>query len=239
MSQDESFFREVDEDYQRERMLKFLEQYGVYMLAAAFIIIAVVAGYTLQRQRAASQAAASGDEFSAALNLIDGGKKDEGRKALDAIVQTGRAPYRYLAKLQLAAESADSKNIDAAKSAYRDVAGDAAAPNELRDYARLQLAALSLDSMSYGQLAQDLGEFRSGNGPWRFQAKELLGLAAWRDGKKEEAERLFGEIVSDGEAPQGMRQRADIMLALILEKPSAQKAAPTAKGDTPNDSKTQ
>ena len=49
---DESFFREVDEDYRRDQAIKFFEDYGAYLLAGAFIIVAVVAGYNFQQQPA-------------------------------------------------------------------------------------------------------------------------------------------------------------------------------------------
>ena len=78
-----------------------------------------------------------------------------------------------------------------------------------------------------------------GTSRWRFSAKEILGLAAFKEGKIADAERLFGEIVSDGEAPQGMRQRAEVMLTLLLEKQKSAQAELTGKKDAANDAKTQ
>ncbi len=86
------------------------------------------------------------------------------------------------------------------------MATDASAPQGLRDFAQIQIAALSLDKESYESLSQSLAAFRSGTGEWRFSAKEILGLAAFKEGKKADAERLYGEILSDGSAPSGMRR---------------------------------
>ena len=80
---------------------------------------------------------------------------------------------------------------------------------------------------------------RSGNSRWRFPGREILGLSAYKEGKFADAERLFGEIASDGEAPQAMRQQADVMLTLLLEKQKAAPAGLTGKKDTANDTKTQ
>ena len=67
-----------------------------------------------------------------------------------------------------------------------------------------------MDKESYDALAKSLEPFRAGTSEWRFSAKEILGLAAYKEGKKAEAERLYREIISDGAAPPGMRQRAQV-----------------------------
>lgn len=239
MVNDESFFREVDEDYRRDQLIKTFERYGAYFIGAAFIIIAVVAGYSIEKWRSAEQAAKGGDAFSNALNLSETGKPEDARKALSALADNGPPAYKVLARLQMAAESVANKQKADAIANYRAVADDATAPQDLRDFAKLQLASLEVDTESYEKLAQRLEPFRSGTSRWRFFATEILGLSALKEGKAPEAERLFTEIISDGGAPEGMRQRAQVMLALLLEKPKVEQAKPTAKGDTPNDAKTQ
>ena len=117
--------------------------------------------------------------------------------------------------------------------------GDETAPEGFGNLRGCSLRTLSLGDESYDELARDLESFRSGTSRWRFSAKEILGLAAFKEGKIAEAERLFGEIASDGEAPQGMRQRAEVMLTLLLEKQKSAQAGLTGKKDTANDAKTQ
>jgi hypothetical protein len=240
MSHDQdSFFREVQEDYRRDQAIKFIETYGSYFIAGAFVILAVVAGYTIEQNRRASKAAAGGDALTNAMLLSDAGKREESEKALAALAGSGSQSYRVLARLHAAAESVAKNQNDAAREAYAGVAGDGSAPESLRDFAKIQLAALSVGDESFEKLARDLDVFRSGTSRWRFQAKEILGLAAYKAGKTNDAERLFGEIVSDGEAPQGMRQRAEVMLALLFDKSKAQAPGTTGKKDAVNDAKTQ
>jgi hypothetical protein len=236
---DESFFREVEEDYRRDQTIKFFQAYGAYFVAGAFVILALVAGYTFQQNRRAHQAAAGGDSLSNAMILSEGGKQEEAQKVLASLAEGGPGSYKVLARLHAAAESVTKGSLDAAKTEYAGVANDEAAPQGLRDFARIQLAALSIDKESYDNLARDLESLRSGTSRWRFSAKQILGLAAFKDGKFADAERLFGEIVSDGEAPQGMRQQADVMLTLLLEKQKTAQAGVTGKKDTANDAKTQ
>ncbi len=239
MSNDESFFREVEEDYRREQTAKFFKTYGAYLIAIAFVILAIVGGYKYETQRRAAEAARGGDALSSAINLIDAGNRDEAEKALATLAGSGPGAYRVLARLHAAAESVAKKQLESALQDYRGVADDSAAPVALRDFAKIQVAALSVDKESYESLARQLEAFRSGTSQWRFAAKEILGLAAYKEGKNAVAEQLYREIMSDGEAPPGMRQRAQVMLALLLEQSKAAQAESTGTKDGANEAKTQ
>lgn len=236
---DEGLFREVDEEYRREQAMKFFRDYGAYLAAGAFIILALVAGYTFQQNRRAYQAAAGGDTLSKALMLAENSKQEEARKILDSLAENGPGSYRVLARLHAAGESVANNDLEAAHTGYRGVALDETAPKGLRDFAKVQLAALSLNTASYKELSGELESLRSGTSRWRFSAKEILGLSAFKEGKMADAERLFGEIASDGEAPRGMRQRAEVMLTLLLQKQKTAQAGLTGKEDAANDAKTQ
>jgi hypothetical protein len=56
---------------------------------------------------------------------------------------------------------------------------------------------------------------------WRFSARELLGLSAYRLNDMREAERQFSALLSDQGTPPNLRERADMMLALIVGTPQA------------------
>jgi hypothetical protein len=57
--------------------------------------------------------------------------------------------------------------------------------------------------------------------PWKYSARELLGLSAYRSNKIADAERQFSTLIADQATPQNLRERADMMLALIVGKPQA------------------
>ena len=149
MSNDESFFREVEEDYRREQTARFFKTYGAYLIAGAFVVLAIVGGYKYETQRRAAQAASGGDALSNALNLVEAGNQDEAEKALANLAGNGSGAYRVLARLHAAAESVAKKQLESALQDYRGVADDSAAPAALRDFARIQVAALSVDKESY------------------------------------------------------------------------------------------
>src|SRR5215472_8003790 len=146
MSHDnESFFREVDEDYQREQIIKFFQTYGAYFVAGAFIILALAGGYTFQQSRRATQAASGGDALTNAILLSEAGKQDDALKALNSLSNNGPGVYRAVARLHAAGESVAKNQLEAAREDYRSVASDGAAPQDLKEFAQVQLASLSVD----------------------------------------------------------------------------------------------
>jgi hypothetical protein len=48
--------------------------------------------------------------------------------------------------------------------------------------------------------------------------REIYALAAWREGKFDEANRLVNEIIADPAASEGLRQRAQIIAAVVQPK---------------------
>lgn len=239
MASEESFIREVDEEYRRDQTANFFKTYGVYLIACALVVLAIVGGYKYEEARRAKEAAAGGDALTNALSYLDAGNADEAERALATLAGTGTGSYRLLARLHAAAESVAKRQFDSALQDYRGVASDASAPASLKEFAQVQIAALSLDKESYDALAKSLEPFRAGTSEWRFSAKEILGLAAYKEGKKAEAEQFYREIIGDGAAPSGMRQRAQVMLALLLEQSKTAQAGQNGTKDGANEAKTQ
>jgi hypothetical protein len=53
------------------------------------------------------------------------------------------------------------------------------------------------------------------NSQWTNAVREIKGIAAYRAGDFGLADRLMNEILVDPQAPQGMRQRAQMMVQLL------------------------
>ncbi len=63
-------FDEVDEEVRREQLKKLWDQYSIYIIAAALLIIAAVAGWRGYEYLEAQKAAEAGASFDAALELV-------------------------------------------------------------------------------------------------------------------------------------------------------------------------
>ena len=60
-------FSEIDEDLRREKLKKLWEQYSVFIVAGAILIIAAVGGWRGYQYWQAKQAAEAGSAFEAAV----------------------------------------------------------------------------------------------------------------------------------------------------------------------------
>jgi hypothetical protein len=223
----DSFLREVDVAVRQERYKKLWDQYGVYALGLAALIVAGVAAYKGWAYWQERQAQAAGAKFSEALTMLDGADTTKAKDVLALLAEEGPPGYRVLARFQLAAAEAKAGDIDKAVADYDALASDSSVDEILRGHATLQAAALRLDKADYAEMERRLKDLAEGNSAWRFSARELLGLSAYRLNDMREAEKQFSALVGDQGTPPNLRERADMMLALIVGTP--QSLSTTAK----------
>jgi hypothetical protein len=126
--------------------------------------------------------------------------------------------------LQLAGLLAEGGEVEDAVAAYDAVADDGSAAREFRDLARVRAGYLLAESASPDDLQERLATLERADSPWRNAVREIVASAQYRTGNLMEADRLMNEILADPEAPQSMRQRAQMMVQL-LEPELADKAA--------------
>jgi len=210
-------FREVDEDLRREQVKKLWDRVGPYVIGAAILIVVATAGYRGWEYWRDRQAQATGDRFIAALQLSSEGKHDESIAALEAIVADGSGGYPVLARFRIAAEKAEAGDKAGAVAEFDTIAAENA-PAEVKTLARLRAALLVVDTASLSDLDARISDLAATGNIWRHAAREILGLAAWRTGDFAAAKKYFGDISVDQETPQDLRERAQLMLALIDAK---------------------
>ena len=216
---DRDFFREVDEAVRQDKYKKLWDEYGVYTLGAAAVLVVGVAGYQGWSFWQQKRAADSGAKFSEALRLEEGAAAPKAREMLAALAEQGPAGYRVLARFQLAAAEAKSGNTDKAVADYDALAKDPSVDPILQDHAVLQAASLRLDKADYAEMEQRLKPLAESSSAWRFSARELLGLSAYRLKNMREAETQFNALIGDVATPQNLRERAEMMVALIVGAP--------------------
>ena len=83
--------------------------------------------------------------------------------------------------------SATAGKTAEAVAAFEAIAKESGVDPLLADYAALQAAMLRLDSASWTDMQNRLNGLAADGNAWRFSARELLGLAAQKAGKTEEA----------------------------------------------------
>ncbi len=229
----DTFQKEVEEDLQRERMQKMWEQYGTYILGAVAAFVLAVAGWKFLESRRQTAAEASAARYVAAVKSLSDSKPDEAQKALAAL---GAEPsgYGLMARLRLAAADAAAGQTDKALAAYEAIARQPGIDRLLADYARLQTAMLKADTADWTEMQNRLLDLAAEGNPWKHNARELLGLAAMKAGNLTEARGQFEKLVSDRTAPQAISERANIVMAEIVQSEMAKaQATPVAPAPQP------
>jgi len=225
--------REIDEELRRERLLKFWNLYGTYILAIALVVVVGVGGYKVYESRRAQANVEASTRYIIGLRDFAMNKPDEAQKALENLAANAPAGYAALSRLRLAGYDQTAGNLAEAATAYEDIAKDGSVDPILADYARLQIAMLKSDSADFTDLKNRLTPLATEKNPWRFSARELLGLAAYKAGLSAEARNHFQRLITDRTAPPGIAERARTMLAVIAQSEAATPASATEKSDPP------
>lgn len=220
--------REVDEEIRRERYMKLWDRYGLYVVAAALIVVLGVAGWRGWEWYAAREAARSGARFETAMQLATDGKRVDAEAAFNELARDATAGYRVLARFRAAAE-AGKRDRKAGVDAFDAIAADNSIESAMRDMARLHSGYLLVDSVSVAEIKTRVEPLVGPAALFRHSANELLGLAHYRAGEYESAAKIFASILSDAETPPSLRQRAQVMNALVSGQTGGAPAAPATQ----------
>ncbi len=220
----DTFIREVEEDLRREQFLRLWQRYGTYAVAAAVLLVLAIAGYKYREYDRITTAEASGARYEAAARLTASAKAEEAQKAFEDLAKGSSSGYATLAQLRLAATAAKAGKTSEAIAAYEAVA-HGASDILLRDYAALQVAMLSLDTADWTQMQNWLNDLANDRNPWRASARELLGLAAYKAGRFDEARKEFERLLGDKATPPSMVERTQLMLSVLTEAQTSKDTA--------------
>ena len=207
-------FDEVDEDVRRDQLKKLWDQYSIYIVAGALLIIAAVGGWRGYQYLEAKRAAEAGAAFDKAVELSEANKHTEAEAAFADLAAKAPFGYRVLARLRMAAEVA-SRDPQAAAKLFDEIAADRSVGVAEQDLARVRAAQLLLESTSYPNMKTRLEASAAPGATFRHTARELLALSAWRANDTTAARRWLDLIANDGETPPSLRSRAESLQALL------------------------
>src|SRR3981189_3809056 len=148
-------FNEVDEEVRRDQLKKLWDQYSIYIVALALLIIAGVGGWRGYQYLEGKKAAEAGAAFDKASELSEANKHAEAEAAFADLAAKAPWGYRMLARLRTAAEVA-SRDKPAAAKMFDDIAADTSVGAPERDLARIRAAQLLLETTTTPNMTQQL-----------------------------------------------------------------------------------
>ena len=139
------FFREVDEDVRRDRIIRIWTKYRYVFIGLAVLVVAGTGAWRAYEHYRDEAAETAGTKFEAAAQLARDGKSAEAAAAFDALSKTAPKGYATLARLRAAAEILAASDPQAAIKAYDAMADDPSFNPLFRDFAKLRAAMLRVD----------------------------------------------------------------------------------------------
>jgi hypothetical protein len=207
-------FHEIDEEVRRERLQKLWERYSIHIIALAVLVVLGIGAWRGYEWWINKQAAAAGSKFEAAALLSEQGKHAEAQAAFAELAANAPAGYQSLARFRAAAELVSTKPEEAAK-AYDALAADASLGTVLQDLATVRAAMLRIDNASFADVQKKLAPLAEPGRTFRYSARDLLALSAWRAHDFTAARKYIDMITNDAQSPPLMRTRAEMIAALI------------------------
>ncbi len=137
----EAFLRELKQEIEREKFAQIWQRYGLIIIGGAVAILAGVVAYQGWQAYTTSAAQEAGAKYEVALEQATSNKLDD---------------YATLAELQLAATHLEMGKREEALAVYEKLAKDTGADTLLRDFARLQAAAIQLGTADWTEMENRL-----------------------------------------------------------------------------------
>lgn len=213
-----SLLREIDDELRHERYKKLWQKYGVYLVAFAAALVAGVAGYQGWRSYDLNLRREAGERLEKAKELASREEREAARAQLAALARDARPGYAMLARFQEAALLARAGDHAGAAALYRSIAEGSGADSLYRDLAMLLGAMHEARVADPALLIERLKPLTAPDNPWRHSARELQAALAGLVGDRERARELLANLTQDVQAPEGLRQRAEEMLAVLEGK---------------------
>jgi hypothetical protein len=239
--QSDSFIQEVDESLRQDRMLAMAKRYGPWLIGLFAVFILGVGGWQLWDGYQTRLAREHADEFAAAQEMARQAMEqdvslDAAKAEFERLAGEGPSAYRVMARMERAALLTVEGDLEAALAEF-DAAAEAASDPTMRESAQIRAAYIAADTQDFDALRTRLQPLIESDTRVSYLARELLAIEAWEAGDLDLARDTLQELTLAFEAPDTVRQRAQVALGVIgpgAETPAdgASNAPAPAEGET-------
>lgn len=205
--QQQVLMREIDDALREDEARALFSRYARPVGAAVVAGLIGLAGYLWYDHHVAAQSGESGEAFTIALDKVEAGQLPKADAALAPLLKDGGPGYAGAARiLQAGIAEEQGKAADAGRI-FGEVAADQKAPQAYRDLATLRAVAAQFDTLPPQQVIDRLGPLATQGNPWFGTAGEMVAVAYLKQGKTDQAAKLFAAIAKDKQVPETLRRR--------------------------------
>ncbi|MBN8849750.1 MULTISPECIES: tetratricopeptide repeat protein [unclassified Sphingomonas] len=224
----EAFLREVDDELRRDQALDFWRRYGRWLIAAIVLGLGAFAGFLFWQNQQGKAAERQGEQLQTAFDDLGAGKPDASAKTLAELAQSRSDGYRAAARFTQADIALRKNDLKGAAQQFAAVAGDQSMAKPFRDLALIRQTSAEFDALKPDVVVSRLRGLAIAGNPYFGSASELVAIAYLKQGRRDLAGQLFGQIAASEQVPPSIRQRA-VQMAGVL---NAGATGGTGNGET-------
>jgi hypothetical protein len=207
----ESFYREVDEELRRDQMKSYWERFGKLVIAGIVLVLAAIGGFIWWQNQKEVKAAERGEQLIEAFDDIAARRKAAAVGKLDALAKSGSEGHRAAALMTKADLAIEGGDLKGAAAIFKQIADDKGLAVPYRDVALVRMTAIELDTLPPQAVVDRLKGLAVAGNPWFGSAGEMVAISYLRMNKPQQAGALFAAMAKDKKLPDTLRSRATQM----------------------------
>lgn len=204
----ETFYREVDEELRRDQLKTYWQRFGKLAIAGVVLILALIGGFIWWQNQKEVKAGERSETLLGAFDDIAARRKSAASAKLDQLAKSGSEAHRAAALLTRADVAVEAKDLKGAAALFKQVADDSDLAQPYRDLALVRMTAVEFDTIQPQAVVDRLRGLAVAGNPWFGSAGEMTAMALLKLNRKDEAGRLFAAMAADDKVPTTIRSRA-------------------------------
>ncbi len=182
----DALYREVWEDVNNEKTMRFIKKYSRHMMIAALTLLIIATGVQIGVRTHRANKIATATAYEMAIENRDA-------NALAALADDASGATADLALFQ-------SYLLDNDVNKLEKLANDGNT-RDFRDLARLHIVGIRGDDMSTDELVEYLSDLDTKASPFYYNARLLVAQKYLSSGERDAANKILDEIIADKNAP--------------------------------------
>jgi hypothetical protein len=182
----DALYREVWEEVNNEKTIKFIKTYSKHIMVAVFVILIIATGIQIGIRTHRANQMATAVAYETAINSVDA-------NALAALAKDTSGAMGDLALFQAYMLDKDTEKIEMLASD-----GDTA---DFRDLAKLHVVGIRGNDMTAAQVEKYLSDLNTKKSPFYYTAALTVAQKYLAEGDVVHANKWLDKIINDADAP--------------------------------------
>lgn len=183
---EDALYREVWEEVNNEKTIKFIKKYQNHMLAGALIIMIIATGFQIGVRHINNTRLQTAEQYEAAVQTVDANE-------LAKFADDASGATSDLALFQAYLLDNDIKKLE-------QLANDGHT-RDFRDLAKIHIVGVRGDEMTASQVEKLLSDLDTKSSPFYYTAALTIAQKYLSDGNRDKANKWLDKIINDTAAP--------------------------------------